>query len=241
MDTIDLSNWREKDNKKLLSIEYTLTGRPGPSVEGWWINVYLYTSSESKVLKVIVCHICFNHFTWLTDQLPVRDQHQSGSSCTHRSLLKQCPFSPSCHPICSLCLWWLCCPPPPVTFYFSLKNQFNDCLFREALSDFPRQTWVLLLLGSFGTRHVSRTAVVTWSWLFTCLLPTWPEAPEEHIHWQQCIKWPQNRSIWGHSVKRQRMVPITIALDFTAQQCTIAWVGEHRVIRFSRHIFDNYP
>ena len=29
------------------------------------------------------------------------------------------------------------------------------------------------------------------------------------------------------------MVPITMALDFTAEQGTVAWVREHRIITFS--------
>ena len=39
-----------------------------------------------------------------------------------------------------------------------------------------------------------------------------------------------------HLAKRQRMVPITMALDFTAEQGTVAWVRERRIITFSRHI-----
>ena len=39
-----------------------------------------------------------------------------------------------------------------------------------------------------------------------------------------------------HLVKRQRIVLITMALDFTAERGTVAWVREHRIITFSRHI-----
>ena len=39
-----------------------------------------------------------------------------------------------------------------------------------------------------------------------------------------------------HLVKRQRMVPVTVALDFTAERGAVARLREHRTSAFSRHI-----
>ena len=152
METIDLSNWCEKDVAKLQSIEYPLTGRPGPLVGKKTICELMCIYTLRVKVSYFTSFVISALTTWL-DWLT--DCHLT-STIVVPPRLTGLPLAVSSRALLAapLCLRSLCCPPPPVTFYFSLKTQFNDHLFHEAPSDFPRQTWAFCFWVLLGP-HVS--------------------------------------------------------------------------------------